>query len=75
MLKPRKYIIKRKPQFAVASFISFIRERKEIMCGPLIDWNGNGRIDPSDIAISLAISEEEDGDDDETEEEDVPLKH
>ena len=44
------------------------------MCGPLIEWNGNGRIDPSDIAISLAISEEEDGDDDETEEEDVPLK-
>ena len=29
------------------------------MCGPLIDWNGNGQIDPSDIAISLAIAEEE----------------
>lgn len=23
---------------------------------PLIDWNGNGRIDPEDIAISLALS-------------------
>ena len=29
------------------------------MCGPLIDWNGNNKIDPSDIAISLAIAEEE----------------
>ena len=29
------------------------------MCGPPIDWNGNGQIDPSDIAISLAIAEEE----------------
>lgn len=29
------------------------------MCGPLIDWNGNGQIDPSDIAVSLAIAEEE----------------
>ena len=28
---------------------------------PFIDWNGNGMIDPSDIAISLAMqSEEED---------------
>ncbi len=26
---------------------------------PLIDWNGNGRIDPADIAIALAIAEEE----------------
>ena len=26
---------------------------------PFIDWNGNGRIDPNDIAISLAIAEEE----------------
>jgi len=25
----------------------------------LIDWNGNGKIDPSDIAISLAMEEEE----------------
>ncbi len=33
------------------------------MCGPLIDWNGNGRIDPEDIAISLAIAEEEEMDD------------
>ena len=29
------------------------------MCGPLIDWNGNGQIDPSDIAITLAAAEEE----------------
>lgn len=26
----------------------------------LIDYTGNGQMDPSDIAISLAISEEED---------------
>lgn len=40
------------------------------MCGPLIDWNGNGRIDPADIAISLAIAEEEEiGDDGEDEDE------
>ena len=26
---------------------------------PLIDWNGNGRIDPKDIAISLAMAEEQ----------------
>ena len=25
---------------------------------PLIDWNGNGRFDPSDIALSLAIAED-----------------
>ena len=35
---------------------------------PFVDWNGNGRIDPEDIAISLAIAEEqeetEDDDDD-----------
>ncbi len=36
---------------------------------PLIDWNGNGRIDPNDIALSLAMAEEaatadEDEDDD-----------
>ena len=35
---------------------------------PFVDWNGNGRIDPEDIAISLAIAEEmeqsEEGDDD-----------
>ena len=36
------------------------------MCGPLIDWNGNGQIDPSDIAITLAAAEEEEmGDEDE----------
>ena len=27
------------------------------MCGPLIDWNGNGQVDPSDIAITLAAAE------------------
>ena len=33
---------------------------------PLIDWDGNGRIDPQDIALSLAIAEdEEDLDEDE----------
>ncbi len=26
---------------------------------PLVDWDGNGRIDPSDIAVGLAIAEEE----------------
>lgn len=26
---------------------------------PLVDWNGNGRIDPSDVAISLAVEEEQ----------------
>ena len=33
---------------------------------PFVDWNGNGRIDPEDIAISLAIAEEQE----ETEEDD-----
>ena len=35
---------------------------------PLIDWNGNRRIDPSDIAQTLAMNEameQEDEDDDE----------
>ncbi len=26
---------------------------------PFLDWNGNGSLDPTDIAISLAIAEEE----------------
>lgn len=26
----------------------------------IMDWNGNGRIDPEDIAISLAMAEEAD---------------
>ena len=39
------------------------------MCGPLIDWNGNGRVDPADIAISLAIAEEEMSDEDDEEQE------
>lgn len=34
---------------------------------PLIDWNGNSRIDPSDIAISLAIAESEEMDEEEDE--------
>ena len=33
--------------------------KDKAMCGPLIDWNGNGRIDPPDIAIALVIAEEE----------------
>ena len=28
---------------------------------PFIDWNGNGAIDPSDIAVSLAMNEEDNG--------------
>ena len=36
---------------------------------PLIDWNGNGRLDPEDIALALAIAEDmdelEDDEDDE----------
>ena len=38
-------------------------EGLKTMCGPLIDWNGNGQIDPSDIAITLAIAEEEEAED------------
>lgn len=38
------------------------------MCVPFIAWNGNGRIDPSDIAISLAIAEEEEKDQEDEEE-------
>ncbi len=34
---------------------------------PLIDWDGNGRIDPSDIALSLAIAESEETEDDDDE--------
>lgn len=30
------------------------------MEAPFIDWNRNGMIDPSDIAISLAMQSEED---------------
>ena len=37
---------------------------------PLIDWNGNGRIDSQDIAIALAIAESEA----EEEDEDVDLR-
>ena len=32
---------------------------------PLIDWDGNGRIDPQDIALSLAIAEDEENNDEE----------
>ena len=35
------------------------------MCRPLIDWNG--QIDPSDIAITLAVAEEEEMDDEDDE--------
>lgn len=38
------------------------------MCGPLIDWDGNGRIDPADISITLAIAEEKEIDDEDDEE-------
>ena len=44
------------------------------MCGPLIDWNGNGRIDPADIAISLAIAEEEEMSDEDDEEQEWTMK-
>ncbi len=30
---------------------------------PFVDWNGDGRISPEDIAISLAIAEEEEKED------------
>ena len=36
---------------------------------PLIDWNGNGRIDPSDIALTLAMTEEAE---EQEEEDDAP---
>jgi len=26
---------------------------------PFIDWNGNGRIDPEDIAISIALDDDD----------------
>lgn len=29
------------------------------MCGPLLDWNGNGCIDPTDVAIMLGLAEEQ----------------
>ena len=41
------------------------------MCGPLIDWNGTGRIDAEDIDISHAIAEEEDMDDEDDKDEQV----
>ncbi len=31
---------------------------------PLIDWNGNGEIDASDIALTLAMRESEEDEDD-----------
>ena len=36
---------------------------------PLVDWNGNGRIDSSDIATSLAMGTGDNDDDDEDEDE------
>ncbi len=41
------------------------------MCGLLIDWNGNGRIDAEDISISHAIAEEENMDDEDDKDEQV----
>ena len=41
------------------------------MYEPLIDWNGNNQIDPSDIAISLAIAEEEHLDDEADDDEEL----
>ena len=35
---------------------------------PILDWNGNGRVDPQDIALSLAIAETEEEEDDEDDE-------
>lgn len=32
---------------------------------PFIDWDGNGRVDPDDVALSLAILESADEADDE----------
>lgn len=31
---------------------------------PFLDWNGDGRIDPQDIALTLAIAEDEETRDD-----------
>ena len=42
--------------------------RDKHMCGPLIDWNGNGQIDPSDIAVTLAAAEEAETDDEDEQE-------
>lgn len=32
---------------------------------PLIDWNGNGEIDSSDIAMTLAMNDSQNDDEDE----------
>lgn len=37
---------------------------------PLIDWNGNGRLDPEDIALALAIAEDMDEPEDDEDDED-----
>ena len=34
---------------------------------PILDWNGNGRVDQQDIALSLAIAEAEEEDDEDDE--------
>jgi hypothetical protein len=44
--------------------------RPKSMCVPLIDWNGNGQVDPADIAVSLAMAEEEEMDNEDNENED-----
>lgn len=41
------------------------------MCGvPFIDWNGNGQLDPQDIALTLAIAESEVSDEENDEDDD-----
>jgi len=29
----------------------------------MLDWNGNGRIDPTDIGVSMSVFEESEGED------------
>ena len=38
---------------------------KKLFDIPLIDWNGNGQIDYSDIAQTLAMNDSNDSDDEE----------
>lgn len=40
------------------------------MCGvPFLDWNGNGKVDPQDIALTLAIAESDEAEDNEEDDE------
>ena len=43
---------------------SFRCEVKTVANIPFVDWNGSGEIDPSDIALTLAMRESEDDDGD-----------